>query len=199
VALADREMFGSVRERALLFALNPRRTAFRTRSITVSNAVAGFVDEASPIPLVKPSITNAGLVPAKIAGMAAYTEEALTAAPGIEAQIFDDLDKAYSDALDFAMFDPSNEGSGAAPKSLTNGAPTVSAASNLDEDLAEVFAAFEGDLGSAVWVTTPQIGAGLSAAFSARDIGARGGELAGIPVLVSSAVSDARLTLVDPR
>lgn len=196
----DRELFRhGIRERAILFRLRGiRRTGFRVRSVTVSNSVATFVGEAKPILVLKPTVDNAGLEPAKVAGMSVWTKEALEASPGIEQLVFADLARAYADALDFAMFDPANDGSGIAPVSLTYGATAISATSDLADDLAEVFAAFSGNLAEAVFVTTPQIGAGLSDAFAGRDIGARGGELCGVPVLTSPAVPDGQLTLVDP-
>jgi hypothetical protein len=195
--LLDRELFRTIRERALLFRLRPRRTGFRVRSTTISNSTATFVAEAKPIPILRPTITNVGLEPAKVAAMSIWTREALEASPGIEALVFDDLVRAGADAIDFAMLDATNDGSGAAPAALTYGGTTVAATSDIDDDLAELFAAFSGDLTTAVFLTTPQIGAGLSRDFNG-DVGARGGEIAGVPVLTSQAAPDGQLTLVDP-
>nr|WP_166177010.1 phage major capsid protein [Altererythrobacter segetis] len=196
--LLDRELFRAVRERALLFRMRGiRRTGFRVRSTTISNSTATWVAEAKPIPVLKPAISNVGLVPAKLAAMSVWTKEALEASPMIEQLVFDDLTRAFADALDLAMFDPANDGSAIAPAALTNGATEVAATSDIDDDLAEVFAAFTGDLATAVFVTTPQIGAGLARDFNG-DVGARGGEIAGVPTLTSSAAPDGQLTLVDP-
>lgn len=196
--LLDRELFKAVRERALLYRMRGiRRTGFRIRAVTIGGSLASFVAEGKPIPILRPTISNTGIEPRKIAGMSVWTKESLEAAPSIEQLAFDDLARAYSDALDFAMLDRTNDGSGVAPAALTNGAVTVAATSDIDDDLAEVFAAFTGDLASAYWLTTPQIGAGLSAYFNG-DVGARGGEIAGIPTLTSMAAPDGELTLVDP-
>jgi hypothetical protein len=156
------------------------------------------VAEGKPIPVNRISIDNVGLTPEKIAGISVWTEEALKAAPAVERLIFDDLVKACVDGLDFAMFDPTNDGSGVPPAALTNGGTSIASTSDIDDDLAEVFAAFTGDLSTAYFVTTPQLGAGLAGEFTGRDIGARGGELCGIPVLTSAAAPDGQLTLIDP-
>jgi Phage capsid family. len=196
--LMDRELFRAVRERALLFRMRGvRRTGFRVRATTVSNSRAFWVEEGKPIPVMRPSIDNAGLEPAKVAALTVWTKEALEAAPGIEEVIFGDLVRAFADALDIALLDPTNDGSGVPPAAITNGAPTIAATSDIDDDLAEVFAAFDGDLSTAYWLTTPQIGAGLARDFDGA-VGARGGEIAGIPCLTSPAAPDGQLTLVDP-
>ena len=196
--LLDRELFRAVRERALLFRMRSvRRTGFRVRATTISNSTAFWVAEGEPIPVMRPTIDNVGLEPAKLAAMSVWTKEALEAAPGIEGLVFDDLVRAFADGFDFALLDPANGGSGVAPASITNGATEIAATSDLDDDLAEVFAAFNGDLASAYWLTCPQVAAGLARGFNG-DVGARGGEIAGVPVLTSPAAPDARLTLVDP-
>lgn len=197
--LLDRELFAAVRERALLFRMRGvRRTGFHLRSTTISNSTASWVAEGAPIPVVRPTISNTGLAPAKVAALSVWTKEALEAAPAIEGLVFDDLARAFADAMDFALLDPTNDGSSIAPAALTYGAPTVLATSSLDADLAEVFAEFTGNLAAAYWLCSPQIGAGLSDGLVARDVGARGGELAGIPVLTSQGAPDGQLTLIDP-
>lgn len=197
--LSDRELFRAIRERALLPRLQGlRRTAFRTRSTTISNSLASWVAEAKPIPVLKPSVTNVGLIPAKLAGLSVWTKEALAAVPGIERLVFEDLVSAVADGLDLAFLDPTNDGTAVAPKSVTYNSTEVAATANLDDDLAEIFAAFSGDLRSAYFLTCPQVAAGLATEFVGHDLGARGGTLCGIPVLTSNAAPDARLTLIDP-
>jgi hypothetical protein len=68
------------------------------------------------------------------------------AAPGIEQLVYDDLARAYTDAIDLALFDPANDGSGVEPASLTHGAPTIATTSDFAKDLAVLFALFEGNL-----------------------------------------------------
>lgn len=195
--VVDRELFRAVRERALLFRMRGvRRTGFRTRSITLSGSTAVFVGEAKPIPVLQPTLDNVGLEPSKIAALSIWTEEALQSTPGLEQLVFDDLARAFGDALDFALLDPTNSGSGEAPASITNGATSIASTSSIDDDIADALAAFTGNLAEAYWLTCPQVAAGLSRDF--QDIGARGGDLAGIPVLTAFGVPDGQLTLVDP-
>lgn len=197
--LIDRELFRALRERALMFRLRgTRRTGFRVRSISVAHSKAVFVGEGSPIPVLQPQISNAGLEPSKIASLSVWTLEALREAPGLEELVFNDLVRATADAMDDAMFDPLNDGSGIAPASLTNGATAIAASADFANDLADLLDAFPGNLAGSYFVTTPRVGAGLSGVPSGRDVGARGGELAGIPVLTSPGAPDGMLTLVDP-
>lgn len=197
--LMDRALFGAAREQSFLFRMRGTRPAgFYTRSVAVSNATAAFVGEGKPILVAKPTILNVGLTPAKVAGMTVVTVESLEATPGIERVIFSDLARAFAEAVDFALLDPTNDGSGLAPASITYGAPAIAATGSFDDDLAEVFAAFSGDLSQAVFLTTPQIAAGLADGFAGRDLGARGGELSGVPVMVSRAAPAGQLTLTDP-
>lgn len=197
--LIDRELFKAVKERALLFRMRGwRRTGFRVRSITVSNSVAAWVEEGKPIPVLQPTIDNVGLEPGKLCALSCWTKESVETSPGIEQLIFDDLTRAYVDALDLAMFDPDNDGSGAAPASLTNGALAIASTGDIGEDLAELFAAFTGNLAGAYFITTPEVAAGLAAEPIGRDVGARGGDLAGVPVLTATAAPGGLLTLIDP-
>lgn len=197
--LVDRELFKSIRERALIFRMRGwRRTGFRVRTTVLANSQAAWVREGAAIPLLRATIDNVGLAPAKLAALSVWTQQALESSPGIEGLVFDDLARAFSDALDFAMFDPTNDGSATAPASITNGAPAFVTTGDIGDDLAELFAAFDGPLTAAYFVTTPQVAAGLSNENAGRDLGARGGELAGLPVLTSDAAPDGQLTLVDP-
>jgi len=197
--LIDRELFKAVREKALLFRLRGiRRTGFRVRSISVSNSRAVWLGEGQAIPVLQPEITNTGLEARKVASLSVWTKEALESAPGVEELVHADLVRATADAFDLALLDPTNDGSGYAPASLTYGATAIAASADFAADLATLFEAFTGNLATAVFLTTPRIGAGLSGEPSGRDVGARGGEIAGVPVLTSAAAPAGQLTLVDP-
>lgn len=197
--LIDRELFKAVKERAVLFRMRGwRRTGFNVRSITVSSSRGVWVEEGKAIPVLQPEITAIGLDPSKIAGLSVWTREALESSPGIEQLVFDDLARAFADAADFAMFDPTNDGTGGAPASMTYGAPAISATSDVAEDIAVMISDFTGNLATAIIVTTPQVAAGLSGYEIGRDVGARGGDIAGIPVLTSAGLPEGQLTLLDP-
>lgn len=197
--VVDRELFAAVREKAILFRMRGvRRTGFNIRSIAVRNSVAAWVAEGQPIPVLQPTIDAAGLDVAKVAALSVWTQTALETSPGIEGLIFADLVKALIDGLDLALLDPANAGAGVEPASLTNGAPAILSTGNLEVDLAALIAAFDGDLGSAYFTTTPDVATALATAPVGRDIGARGGELLGIPALTSPTAPAGQLALVDP-
>ncbi|WP_162249656.1 phage major capsid protein [Altererythrobacter sp. Root672] len=197
--LVDRALFTAVRERAVLLRLKGlRRTGFRIRSTTISNSTAAWVREGGAIPLLRATVDNVGLDPAKIAALSVWTKTALESSPGIEELVFNDLARAFADALDLALLDPLNDGSGVAPASLTNGAPFIAATSDFGVDLAELLDAFDGSLADAYFATTPAIAVALSSLPAGRDLGARGGDLAGIPVLTSKAAPAGQLSLIDP-
>lgn len=196
--LIDRQIFGAVRERAILFRMRGvRRTGFTTRSITSSPAVATFVAEGAAAPLLEANLDNAGLQPAKLVAMTAATQESLNAAPGFEGLLYDDLTAAYVDGLDDALLDPTNNGSGAAPAALTYGAPNIIATGDIAVDLADLVEAFAGNLLAAYFVTAPETAAALAAKEVGRDLGARGGELLGVPLLTSNASPRGQLALID--
>src|SRR5690606_11045651 len=114
--IVDRQIFGTVRERSVLFRLRGlRRTGFRVRTITTSPAIATWVAEGAAAPMLSANIDNVGLARGKVVGMTAATQEALEGTPGIEQLLFNDLAAAYADALDDALLDPANDGSGVPP------------------------------------------------------------------------------------
>jgi hypothetical protein len=200
VGLVDRAMFSAIRERAILFRLKGlRRTGFNIRSILTGAAGMAWVAPGKPIPVFKPSIDNVGLDPFKLCGMTVVTESSLQAAPGLEEALFNDLAQAYADAVDEALLDPANEGSAnEKPASITNGVFGVPATSDPAADLAALFAAFTGNLAGAYFTMTPELATKLAGTGLYRDIGARGGDLMGVPVLVGRKAPSDSIALIDP-
>jgi hypothetical protein len=196
--MIDRALMVAVRERAMLFRMRGiRRTGFNTRAVTVGGTTAVWVAPGRPIPVLQPQIDATGLDPAVIASLSVWTERALETSPGIEAVIFDDLVRALANGLDAAFIDPANAGAGIPPASITHGAPAIAAGADLGADIANLIGTFAGDLASAYFLTSPATAAALAATQLGRDIGARGGELVGVPVLTGN-VPGGQLTLVDP-
>ncbi|MFN6935544.1 MAG: phage major capsid protein [Tsuneonella sp.] len=199
VGLIDRQLFASVRERAALFRLRGfRRAGFRVRTITMGGTTVAWVEEGKAIPVLSPSFDNVGLTPSKLAGISVWTKESLAQVPGIEQLVYDDLARAYAEAVDLALFDVDNDGSGGAPAAITNGAPATAATGDLANDLAALYSTFTGNLGAAYFASSPETAASLAATELGREVGARGGELAGVPVLTSQGIPPGQLTLVDP-
>lgn len=199
--LIDRELFRAVREQAVLFRLRgTRRTGWKVRSILTSGAVAAWVQEGKAIPVIKANFDNAGMEPCKVAAITVSTEEALSAAPGIEGQLFDDLTRAVVDTLDRDFLDPANSGvSGVTPPSITNGITPVAATSgDPAADLAALVAAFGGDLLSSYLIMQPDVAVSLAVTGKFPDLGVRGGEAIGLPVLTSRMAPIESVILFDP-
>jgi hypothetical protein len=198
--LIDRALFGAVREQAVLFRLRgARRTGWNVRSILTGGTVASWVQEGKAIPVNKASFDNVGLEPCKVAGITVATDETLQAVPDIEAQLFGDLTRAVVDVLDRDLLDPANAGSaGVTPPSITNGVAPIVATSDPAVDLAALVAAFGGDLLSSYFVMRPETAVALAATGNFPDLGARGGEAIGLPVLTSRNAPIESVILVDP-
>ena len=128
------------------------------------------------------------------------TKEALQNGPGIETVLFEELVRAVTDEVDFTLLDPTNAGiTEVAPPAITNGAASVTAsASDPAGDLAKLIAAFNGDLRSAYWTMNPKTAAKLATLEVGRDLGIRGGELLGAPVLTSKTAPLTSIALIDP-
>jgi hypothetical protein len=198
--LIDRQLFAAVRESAVLFRMRgARRTGWRTRSIVTGGTVAAWVKEGGAIPVHKPTFDNQGLAPCKVATIVVVTEAALESTPGIEAQIFDDMKRAIVDQLDADLLDPSNTGTpGVTPASITSAITPIPATTDPSDDLAALVAAFSGDLLSSYFIMQPDVAVKLAATGNFRDLGARGGEAVGLPVLTSRAAPIESVILVDP-
>ena len=103
------------------------------------------------------------------------------------------------EALDPAFIDPANAGvPDVSPASITYGlVPVPWDVPDVPGSLAEQVANFAGDLTAAYLVTTPELGVLLSGATYPQ-LGARGGTMAGLPVLTSRSVPTGVVCLVDP-
>ncbi len=183
-----------------------RRVPLNVRTITVAGgATASWVGEGQPKPISSQAFAADTLRPDKLSAIVVLTTELLRLAdPVAEETIRRDLVRAVGEALDVAFIDPSNGGApGITPPSVTNGITPVPATGDFRADLAALIDAFEGDLETAFLVGNPVLFANLASADYPL-IGARGGELAGIPAIASKAVpADASpathsLALVDP-
>ena len=199
--LIDTAIFSAVRDRAVLFRMRGvRRTGFNIRSLTVAGTVANWIGEGAALPFTKPTFTQGGLDAFKVAGGTVATKEALQNGPGIETVLFEELVRAVTDEVDATLLDPTNAGTaGIVPAAITNGADAVAAsASDPAGDLAKLIAAFDGDLRAAYWTMNPKTAAKLGTLEVGRDLGMRGGELLGAPVLTSKTAPLTSIALIDP-
>jgi len=187
----DAALFEAVRERAALFRIRPRRLAFQTRTITAGGTAGAEVEAAKAFPILSPTFGGGQLARRKFVSATVATKEAIDAQPGLESLIFADLSGGIAGALDFAFLDPS------APGSVTSGTPSISATGDLAADLETLVAAFGGDLSRARFVMPPRIAVAIAAAGIDRDLGARGGDLFGVPVETTRGAPAGQVTLID--
>ena len=207
-----REFFGLVREQSVLGRLvGLRRVPFNVRTLSVQTGARGFwVSQAKPKPLSKPALTGSSLPPLKVAAILVVTQEMLRSHdPAVESMLQDDLTRALTVVLDEALIDPDNAGlANETPASIAYGATQIAATSDFGADLRTMIGAFKGDLGYAAFVTSPEVATGIAmmtdsgGRYLFPNVGPRGGELIGLPLLTTRAdattTSGSSLMLLDP-
>ena len=197
------EFWGAVSELSLIGRLSGqaglRRVPLAVRGVAVvAGASAAWVGEAAPTPISGLTFNAQPILPLKIASLVVITSElAKSSDPAAEPLIRADLVRAMAVAIDRAFLDPANAGAvGVSPASITNGVAPIVAGATPSVDVDALIAAFRGDLSRAVFVSSPARFAGMAGpAF--LDLGARGGEIRGIPAFQSLQAGTV-LALIDP-
>lgn len=177
------------------------------------DATGAIIAEGAAMPVSSFSLERVTIDVQKIAALIVETKEAMRFSGVLgETSIAMNLASAVGLASDRAMFDVNTSGSIANAGTIIVSAG--SSLSNIDSDLARLFAYFgtnDAALDSAVFIMAPTTAAYLGAlrgtggalAFNGT-IGARGGSLHGIPVFVSGALeytgspSNRQISLFDP-
>ncbi|WP_339487843.1 phage major capsid protein [Pseudomonas sp. EL_65y_Pfl2_R95] len=209
---AAQEFFGLVMERSLLRRMSGfRRIPFRTNMLKVVNGAIGYwTAESKPVPVSKQSLVGSTIHPLKVNCIICVTEEAINTAGDItEAGLQTDMERAVVDSLDLALLDATNAGVvDERPASITYGAPSIAASADAAADVTDLINLFDGDLGAAYFVTDSATATNMamlrnaSGALVFPDVGARGGSVIGIPLLISRASpvdsSGGQLALIDP-
>ncbi|MFT2210694.1 phage major capsid protein [Rhizobium giardinii] len=194
LATATAEFFSLVAERSIVGRMaGLRRMPLLTRAISViGGSTAHWVGGGKPKPISALLFGDTLLPPRKVIALTVVTRELLESSdPAAEGVIRNDLIRAVVDALDVAFADPANAGvADVMPASITNGV-TPSA------DLQALIRDFSGDLSAAVIVMNATTAVSLSSATH-PNITARGGELIGLPVIISRSVAEGDIALVDP-
>lgn len=205
-AAAAMEFMGLVRQQSIVGRLTGLR---RVPSLTplmlqTGGATAAWVKEGSPMPVSAMSFKRESLSALKVAAMCVVTVELLRSTdPWAEAFIRNDLVRAVAEASDAAFIDPANAGSdGETPASVTYGVTAQASTGQFALDVKKMIASFSGDLLSAYFVGRPELLAQI-AGTEFPNVGARGGEILGIPALASRGVpndgsGNYTLTLIDP-
>ena len=196
---AATEWTNAVRERSIIGRARFRRSRFYVRTRALSdNVSAAWVSEGEARPVSVPSWDVAELQPHSLSAMVVATMESVKeGGTEFEDALRAELTRAAAEAADAALLDPDNDGSGKAPASMLNGAPSVELGASIDDALAELVAAFEGDLTQATFVTSPEVAVALHSA-DRPNIGIQGGELLGAPVLTTRGAPEGVLALIDP-
>lgn len=185
-----------------------RRVPANTPVAAVSTgSVAYWRGQSKAIRVSRLALQRSRLVPLSVNGMVVQSDELWQdESPEAEALIRNDLLRASVEAEDAAFIDPANAGTAnVTPASITYGAPGFTSIGILEDDLASALEMFTGDLATSSWVMHPRLAAQI--ALKARGkgagaaLGARGGELLGLPALVSAGVpydsSGGAIALVD--
>ena len=180
---------------------------------------AGFVAEGRPKPFSAPSMELVTLIPYKVAGGFVQTEEHVRKASRAgELALAQDGAAKIAQATNLAFIDPhGGPDAETSPGSVTYGATTISSSGSsltqVSSDLAAMIAVFSTDdeaLTRAVWIMSPKTatslallrGTGGAPAFPG--IGAKGGQLLGLPTLVtelalaSGSPNESFIVLLDP-
>ena len=209
---AATEFFDLVRERSLIGRLvGLRRVEFYRRMLSVTSGASGYwVSQAKPKPLSKPAIAGSTLDPLKVAAIICATNESLQVGGKItETGLQRDMERALIDTLDQALLDTANAGiPDEQPPAITYGAPAVAATSDPVADITALLAIFGGDMAGAIMVTDSQTATNMALLRNAGgalvfpDVGARGGSVLGIPLLISRGspidTNGGQLALIDP-
>lgn len=204
--IVGRDFAEYLRPRTILGRLQGlRRVPFKVRMVSAGQGTgAGWIGEASPIPVSALALSDAGeqLPPLKPGGIAVITTELVRASdPIVDALVASDVGAAVAAALDSAFIDPASSGvADVRPESITAGAQQFessgAAVVAIDADLAGMLAVLTDanlDLSSAAWVMAPKTATSLTLmrngdggpAFPGMT--ARGGTLCGLPVITSGA------------
>ena len=188
---ATPEFFSRVAQLSIIGRLGLRRVPFQTPLIVqTTETAAEWTGEGRGKKVVAPAFTKLqGLARLKVAALNVFTKEFL-AATEAETTVLDELVRAVVQALDVAFISPDNAGTdGVKPASVTHAAPDATggspASASFADDLEELIEGFTGDLASSYLITSPLLAAKLSGA-DRPNIGARGGEWGGIPVITST-------------
>lgn len=164
-------------------------------------ATAYWTAEGKATPVSRMAFDRKTLSPLKTAALVVFSEDLLKASNG-EELVRRDLVRACAKLTDQTFINNANAGiAGQMPAGITNGAAAIVSSGDIADDIGAAIAAFEGDFQFATWVLHPKLAAkiGLRAAGAgvAADLGARGGNLAGLPAIVSEGCPINVISLVD--
>lgn len=192
---AAAEFLDAIRPRTVLGKLQGvRRVPANTPVVTTdAGSTAFWAGAGKATPLSRSAFDRVLLKPLNIIAMQVFSKDLFESAdPAAEALIHRDLASAVVELSDTAFLDAANAGVvGERPPAIVYGAPAFTATGDLADDLEAAIGMLDGAIDSAAWVMHPRLAASIGLRAGARgvaaDLGARGGSLAGLPVLTSAA------------
>ncbi|WP_425408093.1 phage major capsid protein [Hyphococcus sp.] len=157
-----------------------------------AGATAYWRGETTPAPLSKGTTTSDTLQPLCVSALAAVSKEILRfGATGSESFIRAELVRVCAAAIDAAFLDPANGGSAnVKPASVLDGVSAIGFGSDYDFAIKALIDDFGGDFETAYFVARPKTFVSLHDSLVRPLIGARGGELCGLPAIASRNVPD---------
>jgi len=188
-----------------------RRVPFRVRvTQQTAGSRAGWVGQGRPIPVGKLDLTMQTFEYAKVGGILVVSEEmAKSSEPSAEVLIQRDLVASIAQFTDEQFLDPTLAETDEHPASVTNGAVAVpssgSDAAAVEADLLAVVAAVQGagvQLLAPYFIMKPSTAMHLATLKGTNgerlfpNVNVAGGDIWGIPVLVSANAGD-QITLID--
>jgi hypothetical protein len=203
---AAREFIDLVRAETIIGRLaGLRRVPLHTPFLAVTGGTTGaWVPEGKSMPISAMSFARDSLASLKVAAATVVTKELLERGdPEAEAAIRADLVSAVALASDTAFIDPANAGvADEQPAAITNGVTPVVSGGDFGADLERLTRVFQGDLTKAFLVARPEFYVSISGVLF-PNVGARGGEVAGIPAIASRGVpmgagDTYQVALIDP-
>ncbi len=206
--VAASEFIEALRPLTLLGRMTGMRHA--PMNVKIPRATSGssvaWVGEGRPIPLSALSTDLVMLKIFKLAGMIASTLElVMLSTPGADGLLRADLLAAVAAMTDQALIDPNAAGeAGVSPASITNGATQIastgSSVAEISADLESLFGELADNgitMASPYFIMSPRTAFKLAmkrdtnGALAFPGMGARGGEIAGVPALVTAANKEA--------
>jgi hypothetical protein len=193
------EFFSVVRPLTIIGRMQGlRQVPLNIRLVTEATGVTAYwTGEGQAVPVSVATFAEDTLEPLKIVALTVATEDLLRSSdPAAELILRDSLVATLVEAIDRTFIDPTNAGNAnIKPSAVTHGLPTIASTGDADEDIACLLAAFSGDLSQAYFVGSPLTFATMNS-FARPGIGARGGEISGIPAIASESAA-ANLALID--
>ena len=176
-------------------------------SAQTTGGVYGWVGQGAGAPATKADYTTVTVPAAKVGGIITVSEAlAELGTPSAINALREEMIDGSAEFMNTQFVDPANAGvTNVSPASITNGAGTTASAgtsqANANTDMQVLitqFYAANPDAENAVILMTPANAVAVARATNQQTLGARGGSIWGIPVIVSGSVG-ARLIMLDAR